>query len=41
MAAGVEHRVEIFLPDTVQTNCFVELSFRGRVVFEPEREVGA
>ena len=41
VAARVEDSVEVFLPDAVKANGLVELSFRGRVLFEPERKVGA
>ncbi len=40
MAARIEDRVEVFLPDAVEANGLVELSFRGRVLLEPARKVG-
>jgi hypothetical protein len=39
MAARVEDGVEVFLLDAVEANGVVELSFRSRVLLEPEREV--
>ena len=39
MAARVEDRVEVVLPDTVEANGFVELSLRGGVLLKPERKV--
>jgi hypothetical protein len=39
MAARVEDGVEVFLLDAVEANGLVELSFRRRVLLEPEREV--
>ena len=41
VAARVEDGVEVFLPDAVEANGLVELGFRGRVLLEPERKVGA
>jgi hypothetical protein len=41
MAARVEQGVEILLPDAVETNGLAELSFRGRVLLEPDCQVGA
>ena len=41
VAARIEDGVEVFLLDAVEANGLVELSFRGRVLLEPEREVGA
>src|SRR6476620_10509139 len=39
MAARVEDAVETFLLDAVKANGLVELSFRSRVLLEPERKV--
>jgi hypothetical protein len=41
VAAGVEDRVEVFLPDALKAKGLVELSFRRRVLLEPARKVGA
>ena len=41
VAARVEDGVEVFLPDAVKAKGLVELGFRGRVLLEPERKVGA
>ena len=41
VAARVEDGVEVFLLDAVKANGLVELSFRSRVLLEPERKVGA
>ena len=41
VAARIEDGVEIFLPDAVEANGLVKLSFRGRILFEPARKVGA
>ncbi len=40
MAAGIEDRIEVFLPDAVEAHGFVELSFRCGIAFKPECEVG-
>lgn len=41
VTARIEHRVEVFLLDAVETNGLVELRFRLLVVFKAERELGA
>ena len=41
VTARIEHRVEVFLLDAVETNGLVELRFRLFVAFEAERELGA
>ena len=41
VAARVEDGVEVFLPDAVKAKGLVELSFRSRVLLEPERKVSA
>jgi hypothetical protein len=39
MATWIEDGVEVFLPDAVEANGLVELSFRTRVLLKPERKV--
>ena len=39
MAARIEDCVKTFLLDAVKANGFVKLSFRSRVLLEPERKV--
>ena len=41
MAAGIEDRVEVFLPDAIEAKGVVELGFSRRVLLEPERKLGA
>lgn len=41
VAAGIEDGVEVFVPSAVKANGHVELSLRGRVLFEPECKVSA
>ena len=41
VATGIEHGVEVFLPDAVEANGLVELRFGRRIRLEAEREVGA
>ena len=40
MAARVEDGIEVFLLDAVEANGLIELSFRGCVLLEPDRELG-
>src|SRR5271154_2318119 len=40
-AFRIKDGVEVFLPDALEANGLVELSFRGRVLLEPSRKVGA
>jgi hypothetical protein len=39
MATRVEDGVEVFLLDAVEANGLTELSFRSRVLLEPDREL--
>jgi hypothetical protein len=39
VAAGVEDGVEVLLPYRLEANGLVELSFRGDILFEPDRKV--
>jgi len=41
VAARIEQRVEVFLPDAVEADGLVELGLRRRIVLETHRQVGA
>src|SRR5271154_5755587 len=40
VATRIKDGVEVFVPDALEANGLVELSFRGRVLLEPSRKVG-